>query len=97
MLPCQLWGMWQRRQQECVQGSHPACSTIAGPHFSQAVRHKSCLCQPAYGLRPKGSFLHSCCIPLGTGIIYNGKIIPTNGEKQARQAWSKAQKPSVVL
>lgn len=64
----------------------------AGPHFSQAVRHKLFLYQPAHGLHPKGSFRHSRSIPLGTGIIYNSKIIPTNNEERARQAWSKAQR-----
>lgn len=68
----------------------------AGPRFSQAVRHKPCLYQPAHSLHPKGSFLHSRCIPLGTSIIYNSKVIATN-EERASQAWSEAQKPSTVL
>lgn len=64
----------------------------AGPCFSQAVRHKPCLYQPAPFLHPKGSFLHSRCIPLGTSIIYNSKVIATNGEERARQAWSEARR-----
>lgn len=64
----------------------------AGPCFSQAVGHKPCLYQPAPFLHPKGSFLHSRCIPLGTSIIYNSKVIAMNGEERARQAWSEARR-----
>lgn len=71
-------------------GTPPA--TPPRTHFSQAVRHKLRFYQSAHGLYPKVSFLHIRYIPFGTGIIYNGKIIPTNGEERARQAWSEAQK-----
>lgn len=73
-------------------GLAPHLQHHLGPHFSKAVRHKLCFYQSAHSLYPKVSFLHIRYIPFGTGIIYNSKIIPTNGEERARQAWSEAQK-----